>query len=116
MIKKIGDMFKEQESATLATTIQHSLFSNMKKYDKKITDAGIKIAPFVVLLGVDAPSVLVEISCISKEAEEQSLSTASYRDKIARFLEEGITRYLSQRHIQVVKGEKNDKKISNKSG
>ncbi len=116
MIKKIGDMLKEQESATLATTIQHSLFSNMKKYDKNISDAGIKIAPFVVLLGVDAPSVLVEISCITKEEEELSLSTPGYRDRIALFLEEGITRYLSQRHFQVVKGEKNDKKIGNKSG
>ncbi len=116
MIKKIGDMLKEQESATLATTIQHSLFSNMKKYDKNISDAGIKIAPFVVLLGVDAPSVLVEISCITKEEEELSLGTETYRDKITLFLQEGITRYLSQRHIQVVKGEKNGKKTGNKSG
>ncbi len=116
MIKKIGNVLKEQESATLATTIQHSLFSNMKKYDKNISDAGIKIAPFVVLLGVDAPSVLVEVSCITKEKEELNLGTESYRGNIALFLQEGITRYLSQRHIQVVKGEKNDKKIGNKSG
>lgn len=116
MIKKIGNVLKEQESATLATTIQHSLFSNMKKYDKNISDAGIKIAPFVVLLGVDAPSVLVEVSCITKEKEELNLGRESYREKIALFLQEGITRYLSQRHIQVVKGEKNDKKIGNKSG
>ena len=74
MIKKIGNTFKEQESATLASAIQHSLFTNVKKYDKDIADAGIKIAPFVVLLGVDAPSVLVEISCISKRQEELKLN------------------------------------------
>ncbi len=116
MIRKIGDLLKEQESATLAATIQQSLFSNMQKYDKKISDAGTKIAPFVVLLGVDAPSVLVEISCITKQEEELSLGTESYRDQISLFLQQGITRYLSQRHIQVVKGEKNDKEIGNKSG
>lgn len=99
MIKKIGDTMKEQESATLAVSIQHSLFTNVKKYDKSIADAGIKIAPFVVLLGVDAPSVLVEISCITNKEEEVRLSLPVYREKITSFLKEGITTYLTQRHI-----------------
>jgi N-acetylmuramoyl-L-alanine amidase len=112
MIKKIGDVLKEQESATLASTIQHSLFSNMEKYDRVIADNGIKIAPFVVLLGVDAPSVLVEISCISKSEEETNLNNPAYREKITSSLEEGISRYLTQRHTQVVKGDDDGKKIS----
>ncbi|MBW1750164.1 MAG: N-acetylmuramoyl-L-alanine amidase [Deltaproteobacteria bacterium] len=112
MIKKIGDVLKEQESATLAATIQHSLFSNMEKYDRVIADNGTKIAPFVVLLGVDAPSVLVEISCISKSEEETNLNNPAYREKITSSLEEGISRYLTQRHTQVVKGDDNGKKIS----
>lgn len=112
MIKKIGDVLKEQESATLASTIQHSLFSNMEKYDRVIADNGIKIAPFVVLLGVDAPSVLVEISCISKSEEETNLNNPAYREKITSSLEEGISRYLTQRHTQVVKGDDNGEKIS----
>ncbi|MBW2329012.1 MAG: N-acetylmuramoyl-L-alanine amidase [Deltaproteobacteria bacterium] len=112
MIKKIGDVLKEQESATLAATIQHSLFSNMEKYDRVIADNGTKIAPFVVLLGVDAPSVLVEISCISKSEEETNLNNPAYREKITSSLEEGISRYLTQRHSQVVKGDDNGKKIS----
>ena len=115
MIKKIGDTLKEQESATLASMIQNSLFNNVKKYDKDIADAGIKIAPFVVLLGVDAPSVLVEISCITKKQEEVKLNLPSYREKITSFIHEGIARYLSQRHIQVVKGDENDKKNNNKN-
>ncbi len=112
MIKKIGDVLKEQESATLASTIQHSLFSNLEKYDRVIADNGTKIAPFVVLLGVDAPSVLVEISCISKSEEETNLNNPAYREKITSSLEEGISRYLTQRHTQVVKGDDNGKKIS----
>ncbi len=116
MIKKIGDVLKEQESATLATTIQHNLFSNLKKYDRIIADRGIKIAPFVVLLGVEAPSVLVEISCISKNEEETNLNSPAYREKITSSLAQGISAYLGRPQTQVVKGEKNDKKIGNQSG
>jgi N-acetylmuramoyl-L-alanine amidase len=115
MIKKIGDVLKEQESATLAATLQHSLFSNLQKYDRVIADNGIKIAPFVVLLGVDAPSVLVEISCISKHEEETNLNNSAYREKITSSLKEGISDYLKQRQKEVAKGDDNGKKIRNKN-
>ncbi len=114
MIKKIGDVLKEQESASLASTIQQSLFTNMEKYDRVLGDNGIKIAPFVVLLGVDAPSVLVEISCITKREEETNLNNPVYREKITSSLQEGINAYLTQRETQVVKGDDNDKEIRNK--
>lgn len=116
MIRKIGNTFKEQESANLASAIQHSLFTNVKKYDKDIANAGIKVAPFVVLLGVDAPSVLVEISCISKKQEELKLNMPAYRDEITLFLAEGTTRYLARRNLHVLKGEENGQKERNKSG
>jgi N-acetylmuramoyl-L-alanine amidase len=116
MIKKIGNVLKEQESATLASAIQHSLFSNMEKYDRVIADNGTKIAPFVVLLGVDAPSVLVEISCITKIEEEANLNDPAYREKITSSLEGGIKGYLIKRQTQVVKGDDNGKKILNKKG
>ncbi len=115
MIRKIGNVLKEQESATLATTIQHNLFSNLKKYDRIIADRGIKIAPFVVLLGVEAPSVLVEISCISKNEEETNLNSPSYREKITTSLQKGINAYLGRPQTQVVKGEKNGKEIGNQN-
>ena len=115
MIKKIGNTFKEQESATLASSIQHSLFTNVKKYDKDTADAGIKIAPFVVLLGVDAPSVLVEISCISKKQEELKLNLPAYREEITSFLTEGTTRYLARRNLHIVQGEENDEKVRRKN-
>ena len=116
MIEKIGMVLKQQESANLATTIQDSLFSNLKKYDREIVNNGTKIAPFVVLLGVDAPSVLVEISCISQKEEEEKLNDTEYRQRIITSLEAGISGYLSNRHTQVVKGDNNGKKNGNKSG
>ncbi|MFZ5798171.1 MAG: N-acetylmuramoyl-L-alanine amidase family protein [Desulfobulbaceae bacterium] len=116
MIRKIGNTFKEQESANLASSIQHSLFTNVKKYDKDTADAGIKIAPFVVLLGVDAPSVLVEISCISKKQEELKLNLPAYREEITSFLAEGTTRYLATKNLHIVQGEENDQKVRRKNG
>ena len=115
MIKKIGNTFKEQESANLASAIQYSLFTNVKKYDKNIADAGIKIAPFVVLLGVDAPAVLVEISCITKKEEELKLNMPAYREEITTFLAQGIIRYLERRNLHVLKGEENAQKVRRKS-
>ncbi|MGW8272591.1 MAG: N-acetylmuramoyl-L-alanine amidase family protein, partial [Thermodesulfovibrionales bacterium] len=97
MISKIGNTIKLQESKVLATAIQSSLFKNISRENSEILDFGIKTAPFAVLLGVDMPSVLTEISCLSNSSEEEKLSEESYRDEIARFLEEGILDYLKNR-------------------
>jgi N-acetylmuramoyl-L-alanine amidase len=94
MINKLSHTMKHQESAALATSIQHNLFHNIHKLDHQVRNFGVKTAPFVVLLGVDAPSVLAEISCISNADEEVKLNTPAYRAKIASFLEKGIHEYL----------------------
>ena len=86
---------KYQESKKLATSIQKSLYGNISKSNKDILDYGIKTAPFVVLLGVDVPSVLTEISCLSNEEEEAKLNYESYREAVATYLEEGVVRYLN---------------------
>ena len=68
----------------------------MKKINKHASDHGIKSAPFVVLLGLDAPSILTEVSCFCNPAEEKRLKTAEYRENIAAFLEKGIVSYLNK--------------------
>jgi N-acetylmuramoyl-L-alanine amidase len=96
IIRKIGNTMKYQESKKLATSIQRSLYGNISKQNKDILDYGIKTAPFVVLLGVDVPSVLTEISCLSNEEEEAKLNFETYREEVATYLEEGIVRYLNK--------------------
>ena len=96
IIQKIGDTLKFQESRQLAHSVQSNLFGRMKKINKHTSDHGIKSAPFVVLLGLDAPSILTEVSCFCNPAEEKRLKTAKYRDDIARFLEQGIVSYLKK--------------------
>lgn len=98
LIGRIGDTVKSEESAQLAGAIHENLFTNLKRHSDDLLDAGTKSGPFVVLLGVEVPSVLVEISCISNEEEAIRLSTPQYRDDIAGYLETGIIDYLEERN------------------
>lgn len=108
IVEDIGSTVKRQESARLAAAIQTSLFRNVKSQDALVRDLGIKMAPFVVLSKVEVPSVLVEISCLTKESEEAKLMSPAYREKIAAFLEEGIIAYLGTNHTIALHGEKKD--------
>ena len=96
MIEKIGDTLKLQESREFATAIQKNLFVNSRMHDGAVYDFGIKRAPFVVLLGVEVPAVLAEVSCLSNRQEEKELSTEGHRENIARYLEAGIMDYLNK--------------------
>jgi len=84
MIGKIGDTMKLQESREFAASIQKSLFANTSMHNGNVYDFGVKRAPFVVLLGVDVPAVLAEVSCLSNGQEEKELSTEGHRENIAR--------------------------------
>lgn len=97
MIARIEDTFKRRQSRALATLIQANLYRNMNRQDPDVTNAGIRTAPFVVLLGTKMPSVLVEISCISNLREEQRLATPAYRERIASAVTDGIEAYLRSR-------------------
>jgi N-acetylmuramoyl-L-alanine amidase len=100
IIAKIGDTLKTEESAQLATAVHRQLYGNLKTHNADLLDAGAKTGPFVVLLGVEVPSILVEISCISNAAEEVRLGTPEYRDSVASYLETGIVEYLRQRSVR----------------
>jgi len=97
VIARIGDTVKTEESKELAASIHKRLYSNLKRRNRDLMDARSKTGPFMVLLGVEVPSVLVEISCISNPAEETRLSMPAYRDDVADYLKTGITEYLEQR-------------------
>jgi len=96
MLQNISDKMKFQESKKLAAAVQRTLYTNMRKLNAKAHNHGIKPAPFVVLLGLDAPSILTEVSNLSDKREEKRLNTVQYRDKIAKFLEKGIVSYLNK--------------------
>jgi N-acetylmuramoyl-L-alanine amidase len=97
VIARIGDTLKTEESKELASSIHTHLFNDLKRRNRDLIDAGSKTGPFMVLLGVEVPSVLVEVSCISNKTEESRLRRPQYRDSVADFLEAGIVEYLQRR-------------------
>lgn len=97
VIARIGDTLKTEESKELANSIHKRLYNNLRRSNRDLVDAGSKTGPFMVLLGVEVPSVLVEVSCISNKAEETRLSMPGYRDSVTDYLKTGIVEYLEQR-------------------
>ena len=96
LLDEVGQRLRLEESRRLAASIQKSLYRNIKGHNPEVRDWGVRTAPFVVLLGVEAPSILAEIGVISNPAEEQKLRRPAYREQLARYLEEGVARYLGQ--------------------
>ena len=96
VVEMLGKTMKLQESKEFAESIQANLFLNSRKHSEDIQNHGVKRAPFVVLLGVDVPSVLAEVSCLSNREEERELNTESHRENIARYLATGIFDYLNK--------------------
>jgi N-acetylmuramoyl-L-alanine amidase len=96
MVERLNDDLRLQESRDLAVSIQSNLFAGSSEGNDEIKDYGIKRAPFVVLLGVDVPAVLVEVSCLSNTDEERDLNNEEHREDIARYLETGILDYTTK--------------------
>jgi N-acetylmuramoyl-L-alanine amidase len=97
IVRKLNYTLKLQESRLFATSIQENLYSNMRSMNDEVLDYGVKRAPFIVLVGANAPGVLVEVTCLSNRNEERLLNTQWYRDEIAKYIEEGIVKYLNSR-------------------
>lgn len=94
VIKEIANQLKFQESRRLARAVQDSLYQSLRKRKADVVDHGVKRAPFLVLLGVEMPGVLVEVACLSNAEAEARLQEATYREAIAQSIQLGILRYL----------------------
>jgi len=97
IVENLGKTMKLQESRELARSIQTNLFLNSIKKNQSIQNNGVKRAPFVVLLGLDVPSVLAEVSCMSNAQEERDLNSETHRENVAGYLADGIFGYLNKR-------------------
>jgi N-acetylmuramoyl-L-alanine amidase len=86
IIKAIALNNKLDESRDLATMVQESLVTSLRKSNQEVRSRGVKKAPFVVLIGAAMPSVLAEISFVSNRQELALLKTSAYKQKIAESL------------------------------
>ncbi len=94
-IKKILQNTKIPESKELAQTIQKNLVHTLSQKYSTVRDLGVKGGPFWVLIGAEVPSVLVEISFLSNQAEEEKLRDPQYLERIALGIYQGIIAYKS---------------------
>jgi N-acetylmuramoyl-L-alanine amidase len=102
VLQKIARQEKIEESRELATRLQSALHEFSAKYNRGVANRGVKKAPFVVLVGAEMPSVLVEVGFLSNPREENLLKRPDHRQKVAEALLTGISRYVqSLSHFQV---------------
>ena len=104
LIQKITLQEKAEESREFAERIQASLYSLSARNFPGEKNRGVRKAPFVVLIGANMPSVLVEIGFLTNPKEESLLRKPDYRQKVAEALYRGIGRYTDGlSHFQVAK-------------
>ncbi|HSF33275.1 MAG TPA: N-acetylmuramoyl-L-alanine amidase [Candidatus Tectomicrobia bacterium] len=85
---------KRNESSLLAGSVQRALVQ-APGGRKNGRDLGVKHAPFLVLMGAEMPSILVETGFMSNPGEERKLADPKYRAHAARAIFEGIKEYLA---------------------
>lgn len=84
--------YPQNKSSQLAQEVQQELIKQTQAVDK-----GVSPATFYVIRKTSMPSILVEAGFLTNAQEAAKLSTASYQEKIAQGVFNGITRYLQSR-------------------
>jgi N-acetylmuramoyl-L-alanine amidase len=79
------------DSSRLAYAVHQHLISATHANDR-----GVQQAPFYVLMGVDAPAILVEVGFISHPKEGPKLWDVKYQQKLATAITEGVGSFLDQ--------------------
>jgi N-acetylmuramoyl-L-alanine amidase len=87
---------KIDESKRLATHVQTAVTTSIAKKYRSVNDKGVKKAPFIVLIGADVPSILVEASFITNPREEEKLRSEEYINEIADGILRGIKLYSTE--------------------
>jgi N-acetylmuramoyl-L-alanine amidase len=102
IIQKITKHDKAEESRDFAAKMQTALYSAAVRSNPSARNRGVKKAPFVVLIGAEMPSILVEIGFVSNAREESLLKRSDHRQKLAEALYRGVARYAETlSHFQV---------------
>jgi N-acetylmuramoyl-L-alanine amidase len=94
IVPKIFQNEKILESRDLAEKIQRNLVLGLSRFYGAVQNLGTKGGPFLVLIGGDMPSVLVEISHLSNTQEAARLKDATYRQRIADGIYQGVIAYM----------------------
>jgi N-acetylmuramoyl-L-alanine amidase len=89
LLGRILKSAKIAESRAFANITQFYLCKKTGSYDR-----GVRKAPFIVLIGANAPSILVELGFVSNEHDVQLLKSDEYKDKLANALMNSVEDYI----------------------
>jgi len=97
-VTAITNSAKISESDRLALYIQQHLVTTLRTVAPDMPDLGIKQAPFVVLVGTQVPSVLVEIGFLSNASDAALLKTEQFRESVASAIASAVLHYRNDFH------------------
>ncbi|MGB9595006.1 MAG: N-acetylmuramoyl-L-alanine amidase [Candidatus Poribacteria bacterium] len=89
LLSRILKTAKVAESKAFASITQFYLCKKTDSYNR-----GVKKAPFIVLIGANAPSILVELGFMSNQNDVELLKSDEYKDKLADALMNSIEEYI----------------------
>ena len=98
ILERLYTDIQQRYSHDLASRIQRSLFTSLRRVNPELENRGVKTAPFVVLVSTEMPAILAEVACLSNSDEVELLSRPLYRDHIADALARGISGYADDVH------------------
>ncbi|MBM3772517.1 MAG: N-acetylmuramoyl-L-alanine amidase [Acidimicrobiia bacterium] len=101
LLERIYADARRDESRRMAEAVQHSLVRAMQRMDPALTNRGVKMAPFVVLVATDMPAVLAEVACLSNVGEAERLNTPGYRQTLADALAAGIRAFANRPGVRM---------------
>jgi N-acetylmuramoyl-L-alanine amidase len=96
LLERIYADARRDESRRLAEAVQHSMVRTMRQVDPELTNRGVKMAPFVVLVATEMPAILAEVACLSNAGEAERLNTPGYRQTLAEALAAGILAFANR--------------------
>lgn len=79
------------DSSRLAYSVHEALIAETQAQDR-----GVQQAPFYVLMGLEAPAILVEVGFVSHPDEGKLLTDAAYQARLARAISVGVGKFLEQ--------------------
>jgi len=93
LLKRIALGDYNEESRDFAQVIQNNLFSGIRPHRPYFRNRGVKKAPFIVLINLNMPGILLEIGFISNPAEEKYLKQAKGQKAVVEAIYSGVKKY-----------------------
>lgn len=104
-LKKILSTLIQTESTELSRILAKEIYASLKKRVAsryKVERLYIRTALFYVLVGAQAPSVLLEVGFVTNPKEARRLTQKEYQEHYAEAISEGIERYFKTLQSQKV--------------